>query len=99
MASRLAAQLPLADPAATRRNAGFEGEADHADSVDVGELRDDERPGAHVQADQAQRLGGRGGPHVAEQAVALDQPAVLPAVKDIAQGRLAQQALDAGAAG
>ena len=69
------------------------------DGVDVGELGDDEGPGAHVQADQPQRLDGGGDPQVAEEAVAGDQAAVLPAVQHVAQGGLAEQALDPGGAG
>ena len=95
----LAAQLPLRQPAATGGDAWLQGEADDADGVDVGELGDDEGPGAHVQADQPQRLGGGGDPQVAEQAVAGDQAAVLPAVQHIAQGRLAELALDPRGAG
>jgi hypothetical protein len=53
------AQLPLAEPPAASGDGGFEGEADHADGVDVGELGDDKRPRAHVQADQPQRLSLR----------------------------------------
>ena len=95
----LAAQLPLRQPAATGGDAWLQGQADDADGVDVGELGDDEGPGAHVQADQPQRLGGGGDPQVAEQAVAGDQAAVLPAVQHVAQGRLAELALDPGRAG
>jgi hypothetical protein len=40
-----------------------------------------------------------GGPQVAEEPVASDQAAVLPAVQHVAQGGLADQALDPGGAG
>src|SRR5829696_2456444 len=70
----LPAQLPLAEPAAPGGDAWLQGQADHADGVDVGELGDDEGPGAHVQADQPQGLSGGGDPQVAQQAVAGDQP-------------------------
>jgi hypothetical protein len=73
-----AAQLALTQPAATGRDAWLQREPDDADGVDVGELGDDEGPGAHVQADQPQRFDGRGDPLVAEQPVAGDQAAVLP---------------------
>src|SRR5512132_2514099 len=72
-------QLPLAEPAATGRDASLQGEPDDADGMDVGELGDDEGPGAHVQADQPQRLDSGRDPLVAEEAVAVDQTAVLPA--------------------
>jgi hypothetical protein len=98
VAGGLAAQFSLADPATPGGDKGFEGEADHADGVDMGELGDHERPRADVQADQAQRFPGRRGPDVAEQPVAGDQAAVLPAVQDVTQGGLCEHALDAGAA-
>jgi hypothetical protein len=60
----LAAQLPLRQPAPTGGDAWLQGEAHDADGVDVGELGDDERPGAHVQADQPQGLGGGGDPQM-----------------------------------
>src|SRR5918993_1899573 len=82
----LPAQLPLAQPAATLGDAWLQGEADDPDGVDVGELGDDEGPGADVQADQPQCLDGGGDPQVAQQAVTGDQAAVLPAVQHVAQG-------------
>jgi len=95
----VAAQLPLTDPPPTLGNARFEGEADHADGVDVGELGDHERPGAHVQADQPQRLGRRRDPQMAEQPVPGDQAALLPAGKDLPQGLVAELAGDLRGAG
>jgi hypothetical protein len=67
--------------------------------MDVGELGDDEGPGADVQADQPQRLDGGGDPQEAQEAVAGDQAAVLPAVEDLPQGLVAELAGDAGRAG
>ena len=95
----LAAQLALRQPAATDRDAWLQGQAHDADGVDVGELRDHEGPGAHVQADQPQRLGRGRGPQVAQQPIAGDQTAVLPAVEHVAQGRLAKLAGDPGRTG
>ena len=95
----LAAQLPLAEPAATGGDAWLQGQPHDADGVDVGELGNDEGPGAHVQADQPQGLDGGGDPQVAEEAVADDQAAVLPAVEHVAQGGLPQLAFNAWGAG
>ena len=89
------AQLPLRQPAAPGGDAWLQGQPHDPDGVDVGELGDDEGPGAHVQADQPQRLGRGRDPQVPEEAVAVDQAAVLPAGQHIAQGRLAELALDA----
>jgi hypothetical protein len=97
--ARLLAKLPLADPPAALGDRGFEGQADHPHGVDVGELRNHERPGADVQADQAQRLAGGSDPQVAKQPVTLDQAALVPAGHDLAQGLLAELAGDLGRAG
>src|SRR5215207_4337309 len=95
----LTAQLALAEPAATRWDAWLQGESDHPDGVDVGELGDDEGPAAHVQADQPQSLHGGRDPLVAEQPVSSDQAAVLPTAQDLAQGLLAQLPRDLWRAG
>src|SRR5512132_2146409 len=95
----LAAQLPLAQPATTGGDAWLQGQPDDADGLDVRELRNDEGPGADVQADQPQRLDRGRDPQVAQEPVALDQAAVLPAVQHVAQGRLGQLAFDAWRAG
>jgi hypothetical protein len=90
----LAAQLALTEPAATGGDAWLQGEPYDPDGVDVGELGDDEGPAAYVQADQPHRLGGWGDPQVAQQPVTRDQATVLPAVKDLPQGLLAELAGD-----
>jgi hypothetical protein len=73
----LAAQLPLRQPAAPGGDAWLQREPHDADGVDVGELGDDEGPGAYVQADQPQCLDGGGDPQVPEEPVAGDQATVL----------------------
>jgi len=92
----LAAQLPLAEPAAPGGDAWLQGEADDADGMHVGELGDDEGPGPHLQADQPQRLGRGRDPQVAQEAVAVHQAAVLPAGQNVPQGRLAELAFNTG---
>jgi hypothetical protein len=95
----LAAQLPLRQPTAAGGDAWLQSEPHDADRLDVRELRNDEGPGAHVQADQPQRLDRGGDPQVPEEAVALDQAAVLPTVKDLTKGLLAELAGDSRGAG
>jgi hypothetical protein len=75
----LAAQLPLAEPAAALGDAWLQGQPHDANGVEMGELGDDEGPAAYLQADQPQRLDGGRDPLESEQPVTSDQAAVLPA--------------------